>query len=235
MKKEDIYMKQIIPFTKDITLKSKIGELTSISLDYDLQLKGEDTIKGDFYIKGKYKLTKASQIEEDFSYKIPCEIAISEEYDTYDATIDIDDFYYDIIDDEILKVNIDLKIDNLVKKELVEVRNEEKEEINEEINEKIIITQQENEELDKILFNYEEERDLINPINIIEETKKDLFNELDNNETYSTYCIYSVQEEDTFEKITSRYNIKKEEILLYNDVVDLNPGMKLVIPDIKNE
>lgn len=228
-------MKQIIPFTKDITLKSKIGELTSISLDYDLQLKGEDTIKGDFYIKGKYKLTKASQIEEDFSYKIPCEIAISEEYDTYDATIDIDDFYYDIIDDEILKVNIDLKIDNLVKKELVEVRNEEKEEINEEINEKIIITQQENEELDKILFNYEEERDLINPINIIEETKKDLFNELDNNETYSTYCIYSVQEEDTFEKITSRYNIKKEEILLYNDVVDLNPGMKLVIPDIKNE
>ena len=65
---------------------------------------------------------------------------------------------------------------------------------------------------------------------------KDLFNEINDNETYSTYCIYSVQEDDTFEKITSKYNIKKEEILLYNDVVDLNPGIKLVIPDVnKNE
>ena len=135
-----------IYFTKDITLTSKIGELTSISLDHDLQLRGEDTIKGDLYIKGKYKLTKASQIEEDFSYKIPCEIDISDEYDTYDATIDIDDFYYDVIDDEILKINIDLKIDNLTKKELQEVRQEDLD--------KIVIATEEKEE-EKIIFNNE--------------------------------------------------------------------------------
>src|SRR5574344_1491471 len=105
MKKEDNIMKQIIPFTKDIVFKSTIGELTSIALDHDLQLKGEDLITGNFYIKGKYKLTKASQLEEDFSYKIPCEIAISDDYDTFDATIDIDDFYYDDKDRDIEEIN----------------------------------------------------------------------------------------------------------------------------------
>ena len=113
-------MKQIIPFTKDITFKNTIGDLVSISLDNDLQLKGEDLITGNFYVKGKYKLTKASIQEEEYSYKIPCEIAISDDYDTFDATIDIDDFYYDIIDNEILRINIDLVIDNLVKKEVKE-------------------------------------------------------------------------------------------------------------------
>ena len=98
-------MKQIIPFTKDITFKNTIGDLVSISLDNDLQLKGEDLITGNFYVKGKYKLTKASIQEEEYSYKIPCEIAISDDYDTFDATIDIDDFYYDIIDNEVLRIN----------------------------------------------------------------------------------------------------------------------------------
>ena len=125
-------MKQIIPFTKDITFKNTIGDLVSISLDNDLQLKGEDLITGNFYVKGKYKLTKASIQEEEYSYKIPCEIAISDDYDTFDATIDIDDFYYDIIDNEVLRINIDLVIDNLVKKEVkeneeVSVRKEEQE------------------------------------------------------------------------------------------------------------
>src|SRR5574344_1609212 len=126
MKKEDNIMKQIIPFTKDIVFKSTIGELTSISLDHDLQLKGEDLITGNFYIKGKYKLTTASQIEEDFSYKVPCEIAISDDYDTFDATIDIDDFYYEVVEEEILKVNIAVAIDNLIKKEKIEIEEPKK-------------------------------------------------------------------------------------------------------------
>lgn len=36
-------MRQIVPFKKDITFKSKIGELVSISLDHDLTLKDDDT------------------------------------------------------------------------------------------------------------------------------------------------------------------------------------------------
>lgn len=221
MKKEDNIMKQIIPFTKDIVFKSTIGELTSISLDHDLQLKGEDLITGNFYIKGKYKLTTASQIEEDFSYKVPCEIAISDDYDTFDATIDIDDFYYEVVEEEILKVNIAVAIDNLIKKEKIEIE-EPKKEIEEEIEQRVI-------------FNYdEEERESINPMNLIQETKKEVFNNINTNDLYSTYSVYLVQENDSFEKIEEKYNCKREDILQYNDVNDLTPGIKLVIPEINN-
>ncbi len=214
-------MKQIIPFTKDIVFKSTIGELTSISLDHDLQLKGEDLITGNFYIKGKYKLTTASQIEEDFSYKVPCEIAISDDYDTFDATIDIDDFYYEVVEEEILKVNIAVAIDNLIKKEKIEIE-EPKKEIEEEIEQRVI-------------FNYdEEERESINPMNLIQETKKEVFNNINTNDLYSTYSVYLVQENDSFEKLEEKYNCKKEDILQYNDVNDLTPGIKLVIPEINN-
>ena len=51
-------MKQIIPFTKDITFKNTIGDLVSISLDNDLQLKGEDLITGNFYVKENTNLLK---------------------------------------------------------------------------------------------------------------------------------------------------------------------------------
>lgn len=224
-------MKQIIPFTKDITFKNTIGDLVSISLDNDLQLKGEDLITGNFYVKGKYKLTKASIQEEEYSYKIPCEIAISDDYDTFDATIDIDDFYYDIIDNEILRINIDLVIDNLVKKEVkekeeVSVRKEEQE---------VKEIKEENEKTDdlNIVFNYDEERDNT-PLNIITDTKKEVFNDV-GNDTYTTYIVYLVNETDTIDSICNKYKINKEKVYDYNDVKDITCGMKLVLPDIKNE
>lgn len=208
-------MKQIIPFTKDITFKNTIGDLVSISLDNDLQLKGEDLITGNFYVKGKYKLTKASIQEEEYSYKIPCEIAISDDYDTFDATIDIDDFYYDIIDNEVLRINIDLVIDNLVKKE---VKEKEKSEKTDDLN---------------IVFNYDEERDNT-PLNIITDTKKEVFNDV-GNDTYTTYIVYLVNETDTIDSICNKYKINKEKVYDYNDVKDIKCGMKLVLPDVKNE
>ena len=208
-------MKQIIPFTKDITFKNTIGDLVSISLDNDLQLKGEDLITGNFYVKGKYKLTKASIQEEEYSYKIPCEIAISDDYDTFDATIDIDDFYYDIIDNEVLRINIDLVIDNLVKKE---VKEKEKSEKTDDLN---------------IVFNYDEERDNT-PLNIITDTKKEVFNDV-TSDTYTTYIVYLVNETDTIDSICNKYKINKEKVYDYNDIKDIKCGMKLVLPDVKNE
>lgn len=111
-------MKQTIPFEKNITFKSKIAEIVSISLDNDLMLKGEDLISGSFFINGTYKAFDTSTVEEKYSYKIPCEISISDEYDTFDSTVDIDDFYYEVIDEDTLYVKIVVSIDNLKKKEV---------------------------------------------------------------------------------------------------------------------
>ncbi len=208
-------MKQTIPFTKDITFKTKIGEITSISLDNDLMLKGEDLISGNFYISGSYKMLETSTIMEEYSYKIPCEIGISEEYDTFDASIDIDDFYYEIIDDEILRINIVVAIDNLKKKE-----------IEEKIEEKVLEDKDETEFLDENRCIEEEiDKPNISFLEVKEKVKK----ETDN---YLTYKVYIFKDGDSIESILEKYKITKDDLESYNNLEDIAPGVKLVIPSI---
>ena len=110
-------MKQIIPFKKEIMFKTMISKITSISLEHTLSLENSDTIKGDFIVSGSYKMTEASQIDEEFSYKVPIEITIDDKYDTKNISLDIDDFVYEVVDEEKLLLHIDLCIDNLELKE----------------------------------------------------------------------------------------------------------------------
>ena len=205
-------MKKTIPFTKDITFKTKIGEITSISLDNDLMLKGEDLISGNFYISGSYKMLETSTILEEYSYKIPCEIGISEEYDTFDASIDIDDFYYEIIDDEILRINIVVAIDNLKKKEKEEKVVEELPQEKEVLEENRCIE----EEIEKPNISF---------LEVKEKAKK----ETDN---YLTYKVYIFKDVDSIEDVLEKYKITKEDLENYNNLEDIVPGVKLVIPSI---
>ena len=220
-------MRQTIPFKKDITFKTKIGELTAISLDNDLTLKGEDLIVGNFYISGTYKMIETSELEEEYSYKIPCEIAINEEYDTYNATIDIDDFYYEIINDEILRINIVVVINNLERKE-VEPKQEEE-----------VLEDDIDEILDEPLERIDEEK-----VNILEEipeipresksfleVKEEIKSQKD---TYLTYRVYMVKDDDSLDGILEKYNISKEQLSDYNNLEDFAPGVKLVIPSFND-
>lgn len=226
-------MRQTIPFKKDITFKTKIGELTAIALDNDLTLKGEDLIVGNFYISGTYKMLETSTIEEEYSYKIPCEIAINEEYDTYNATIDIDDFYYEIINDEILRINIVVVINNLERKEIVEDEEEELETDDEIIEE---LSKKENREvLEKL---EEEEVNILDEIPEIPresksflEVKEEVKNQKD---TYLTYRVYMVKDDDTLEQILEKYEITKEQLADYNNLEEFAPGVKLVIPSFND-
>lgn len=227
-------MKQTIPFKKDITFKTKIGELTAISLDNDLTLKGEDLIVGNFYISGNYKMHEGSITEEEYSYKIPCEIAISDEYDTYDATIDIDDFYYEIINDEILRVNITVILDNLEKKEEFLKKEDRGEEIE-------VLTDESKEDTEKKVFEDEINLSVDNEFKEIEildkpnndritsfyETKEKVKKQTD---TFLTYKVYIFKEADTIESILEKYNITKEDLSDYNNLEEIKAGSKLVIP-----
>lgn len=227
-------MRQTIPFKKDITFKTKIGELTAISLDNDLTLKGEDLIVGNFYISGTYKMLEASTIEEEYSYKIPCEIAISDEYDTYDATIDIDDFYYEIINDEILRVNIVVVINNLERKEeVLEEKNEEVDDLDEDILEDTTDDRSINSDTN---FNMEEDISDTKIIDEIPEIERDTSSFLEVKEkvkhekdTYLTYRVYIFKEEDTIEGVLEKYNITKEQLEDYNNLDEITAGTKLVI------
>ena len=107
-------MNKIIPFNKDITFNENIGEITSIALDDTLKFYDDYLIKGELIVRGCHK---NSDIEKDFSYPIPVEIAVDDKYNTKKASIGIDDFYYEIINDVILRVKIDLILDDLEYKE----------------------------------------------------------------------------------------------------------------------
>ena len=246
-------MKQIIPFDKEITFKTSVSDITSISLDHDLQLTGEDIIKGNFYIKGKFKITRGSITEEDFSYKIPCEIAISDDYDAYDATVDIDDFYYDLLEDSILKVHIAVLIDNLTKKEEqrcieVEETEEEKEEELEKLDEyeeeisdiseeqetetkELNISFEKEENNKKIDISYKE-KERINPVSVLKDSNEDLFK---TENKYQTYYVYLTKDDDSFETLKEKYKVSREQILDYNDITDITPGIKVIIPQCNNE
>ena len=63
-------MKQMIPFVKDISLDSKISEITSIALEHNLRMENNDSVVGTFTISGKYKMNDISINEEVFEKKI---------------------------------------------------------------------------------------------------------------------------------------------------------------------
>ena len=93
-------MKQIIPFKKELLFKTKVSEITSISLEHTLSLKDDDLISGEFIINGDYKMTEGSINREKFSFTLPFDIALDSRYDAKNIIIDIDNFYYEVINNE---------------------------------------------------------------------------------------------------------------------------------------
>lgn len=212
-------MRKIIPFKKDIELETNIAEISSISLEHTLKLKEENLVSGEFIVSGTYKITEASLNVDSFEYKLPFDISIDKKYDTTNIDVDINDFYYEIINNQILEVNIEVVLEGLEEKSeeeeriLTEEKIETLNENEEETNQKETNTQE----------NIEENRE-------IDTNVKSIFNDLDENERYSIYKVHIVTENDTTESIISEYDITREELEAYNDLTDLKIGDKLIIP-----
>ncbi len=203
-------MNKIIPFNKEIKFDDVIGEITSIVVDDTLAFKDSYTITGDLIVKGSHKY---GDIEEDFNYPIPTSITVDDKYDTSKAKISVDDFYYEIINDNTLKVKIDLILDDLFFKE----------ERIEPITETIEVEKEISEPKEKNIESKEETPDP-------KEDITDLFKEMDEEKEYSIYRVYVVCEGDTVSKILEKYNITSEELSHYNDIENIKPGVKLIIP-----
>ena len=204
-------MKKIIPFTKEIPFQDGISEILSISLDHDLSIKNQ-VLMGNFYLRGKY-LTKEEK-EEEYSYKIPFEISINDKYDIDDTEFDIEDFYYDVIDSEKLKVNIEVYIDGLIEKE-------------EPTEEKVAI---------KLEDDWERNEDETTEEENIVKVEDVLTNINSNNdEKYETYNIYIFRDNDTLSEIMEKYHTNKELLQEYNDLESIQTGSKIIIPSRKDE
>ena len=197
-------MNKIIPFKKEINFET-IYQINSISLEHNLSLKEENIIKGNFIVSGSYKKTEASINIDEFNFELPFEINIDSKYDTKDITVDINDFYYEIIDNETLSLNIEIIIDDLYEKEII-METDNREVINEE-----------NE-----TRNIKDES--------IEEKIESIFDGLDCNENYVTYKVHVMTENDTIESIIKNNNTKKTILEEYNNLNDIKIGDKIIIP-----
>ena len=245
-------MRQIVPFKKDITFKSKIGELVSISLDHDLTLKDDDTLSGYFYLKGTYKMLPTSEIETEYSYKIPVEIAISDNYDAFLARASIDDFNYEI-DGDVLRISVDVLIDNLERREEKEEKTLSNDIDIDTRNSDLESKLEDEEQEGKRCYDEEEKEE----IDVFEDVKTQEKQEgsnkevskgrddssfmkdstsffQDEEESYLTYSVYLVKEEDTVDDILKRYTVDLTLLQDYNDLTNVTPGMKLIIPNIAN-
>lgn len=257
-------MKKKVAFQKEIEFPTMIGEVSAISLEHNLKFVDESSVEGELLLSGKYKLTEASRLEEDFSYKIPTEIALTEKLDLDTAKIEITDFYYEIANEDTMVCNIELLIDGVEVVELEETSedNEEIEKMNREMDrecdgdsketKEIELPKIEKEESAQIIEEKETETEVLEnkreekkeeiekmetvkkeeKIEVEKEVKSLFANIADDQETYGTFLVYIVRQNESINSIIEKYNTSVEEIEKYNDLNDLSIGTKLIIPII---
>lgn len=253
-------MKQIISFEKEIAFKTMIGEVTSISLEHTLSFQGPSTISGDMIVSGTYKMTEASTLEEDFQYAIPVDIMLTKDLEEDNRSITIHNFTYDIRNEDTLHLYIDVLVKGREvieleedEEEVIEPVREEQPKIDEEQKEdttndnKELLTDIEVEESQKVIDNIintdkKEEpvikNDTQEEIKTTTDTKvmNSIFSAFANTEeTYTTYSVYLLRENDSIENIIENYGVTREELSYYNDLDNLNVGSKIIIPTVKKD
>lgn len=224
-------MKKIISFEKKIEFPSMIGEVTSISLDHNLKFIDNYNISGNLILSGTYKLTEASRIEDDFYYELPTEIILTEPLEYESAKIEIDDFFYEIENDYNVICYIDVRVEGLEVVDIIEeeklpelkevaIKPEQIETSTERECDSDIMPEKPIEEMEEIKLMPQESNHVENILENINDTE----------ETYSTYSVYILREEETIASLIEKYKTTKEELENYNDLTNLNIGSKIIIP-----
>ena len=173
------------------------------------------------------KINDSSINCEPFINSIPFEITLDNKYDINKLKIDIDDFNYEIINDEILRINIKVKVEGV---ELITLEDEIKPDIvlderkNIENNIKI-------EENNDKLFKETDEEILMVDEN--QEKVTEVFDDLsDIKDEFVTYYVHIVRENDDIQSICNKYKISQDDIKEYNNIDTFVTGSKIIIPYI---
>lgn len=230
-----------IPFESEIDFRSNISEITKMSLEHDYNI-NDNMVLGNFYVSGEYKAHTISINKEPFKYTLPFTVELRDDINPETLEFNIEDFSYDVIDNKKLKVNIEysLKADLKEKEELFERVDENS--LNEEITyidsfmekENENKKEEENEEKgETINENSEEIRETEERNEEVEiEEKTILDNIKESDETFVTYHIHIVKQDETIESIAKLYNTPVSIINDYNEVDSMNIGDKIIIPKL---
>ena len=245
-------MRKNVSFEKRIDFPTMVGEISAISLEEDLKFINESSIEGNLILSGKYKLTEASRLEEDFNYKLPIEISLTEKLDISTSKVEISNFTYKMMDENIMLCNIELLIEGLelldesreCDGDVSEIEIPIKDDIDKVINNEFIndsdtlesdvLLKEDNDanddKRDDIVVTKKDVPEIIdiNRDDKVENTS--IFNIDEDSETFGTLLVYIVRENVTINSIITKYNTTIEELEKYNDLKDLSIGTKLIIP-----
>ena len=238
-----------IPFTKDIDFEHKLYEITSISLEHETKVE-DGTLKGNFIISGDYKSHEVSINKEPFSYILPFEITLANNIDESTIEFLIEDFTYEVIENNILRVNIDFNVIASPKEESEESRNVNETDSlfttpdstlfadldsslnfsnNEEKEENIPPKSEEPvEEQLKVVDSKEEKLEMnINKEETLNENT--IINNI--NTTDNSYATYHIRMVSDVETICTMYNSNMNILSEYNDLSNLSAKDKIIIPN----
>lgn len=255
-------MKMNVHYEKEIVFNTKIADITSISLEYEANVLDED-IEGEFIISGDYKIHELSVNKEPFKYRLPFSVSLTDDIIRDSIKYDINNFTYDIIDDDTLKVNIEFGIDYEVVKENAPKESEVKEAITFTSEDKEDIGSKEREdqaarELDNLLDDIKLHNEIStnkvtdnislkdNNIEIKEKNidenltinpnKEVVLNNVSNAlNTYVTYHIHILSDGEDINTIINKYKVNKELIDEYNSNLQWVMGEKVIIPELQDE
>ena len=246
-------MKSIIPFTKELDFKTKVSEITSISLEREFEV-NTSSIEGSLYVSGDYKSHEVSANVTPFNFKIPFTIEIPDNLVEESITLEISDFAYEMEGNSKIKVSIELELFGEEK----EIEEEEDEEITpievdgeeivkmlEEASEKEKEMEKEDraepeEELSEAEPTKEEKEEA--PADTVDETREETDEDMTSEnviitgasntpDEYTTYHIHIVKEGETIETICTVYNSNLSLLNDYNDLSEVSKGMKIIIPE----
>jgi len=222
-------MRKIVPFNNVLTFDTDVNEITAISLEHNL-VKEADAISGVFYISGEYKILNGGLNQEKFNFELPFDIALGTRYQMDSLLVDIDDFRYELVEENKMKVNIDLYIDGEeapiesieVNEEPVEVIETPLADIREENNEEKVEDTNELNNDDNDIY---EEKEVIDDNDMIEEGEIDMNNQNDE-------VNYMDNIKDTMENDIKRESDLVKEFI-YNQEED--EGINLSSNNIEND
>lgn len=225
-------MNCIIPFTKDIKFKTNIGEILSISLEHDYTV-NSDGILGNFIVTGDYKTHEVSINKEHFEHVLPFSVDVSNRIDADSLDFTVEDFTYEVIDNDTLRVNIEYSINALeVPEEDIFEKTEEENNLDtllDEMDEEI--TKEREDRKEEVVKEKEVEAEETR--NVDETTQNTILNSInDKDDVFVTYHIHMMQETDTIESVCIKYNTTKSILGDYNDLESVTVGDKLIIPEI---
>ena len=210
-----------IPFTKDIDFEKKVSEITSISLEHETKVE-DGLLKGNFIVSGDFKSHEVSINKEPFSYILPFEIDLADDVDENTIEFMIEDFTYEIVDNSILRVKIDFNvIASLKEKKDVE----EEEPLFQDAKTAFL----ESDDLEEEREEKEDEKDTSKEMIETEDTI--IKNIKSDEDEYATYHIHMVSDGESIETICTMYNSNLNILQDYNDLSNIAPKDKLIIPE----